>query len=174
MTIEKQKDLIKLGFDEAWFEKLNREFKPEEKGKYKIHIFFCEDLDQEPDTGIFIASYFFSDEKGLSNIHRFFEGLFYVMNVVETGEELGRGIIDGAPFDEMAEFEGKPWNWLDYQEVIPSKNIDMLSIVKEILFLSEEFVKQVEMLGNECAWTDRKVEQILAAANRLQREYDKI
>jgi CRP-like cAMP-binding protein len=44
----------------------------------------------------------------------------------------------------------------------------------EILFLSEEFVKQVEMLGNECAWTDRKVEQILAAANRLQREYDKI
>ena len=110
-------ELAKIGFNENWLKEISENFEPKEKGKYNIHIYDCEDLDQEPDTGVFIASYFFDNERDLSIIHHFFEGLFYTMNVVENKEELGRGIIDGAPFEEMEEYEGKVWCWLRGDEL---------------------------------------------------------
>ena len=46
--------------------------------------------------------------------------------------------------------------------------------VKEINKLCEEFLNEVEALGNECAYTDRIVEEILEVAKKLQTKYDKI
>ena len=117
MNETKMKELLEKGFDEKWLKNIQENLIPKENGKYEIHIYDCEDLDQEPDTGLFIASYFFDNEYDLTAIHYFFEGFFYVMRVVETQKELGRGIVDGAPFDEMEEYEGKPWEWLDYSSL---------------------------------------------------------
>lgn len=112
MTDEKMQELIEYGFNEEWLKNIKDNFKPEEEGKYQIAIYDCDTLDQEPDTGFFLFAFYFSNERDLSYIHRFFEGMFYTMKVVETDEELGRGIIDGSPFDEMAEHEGTHWHWL--------------------------------------------------------------
>ena len=112
MTQERVIELIGLGFDEEWVRDVQENFNPKVSGKYSIKIFDCEELDQEPETGIFVGTYFFDNDRDLSVIHHFFEGLFCVMNVVQTNEELGRGIVDGAPFDEMMEFEGSPWDWM--------------------------------------------------------------
>ena len=119
MTNEKIQELINLGFNEVWLKDIKENFKLKTEGKYKIRIFDCEELDQEPETGIFISAYFFDDERDLSIIHHFFEGLFYIIEVTETKEGLGRGIIDGAPFEEMEEYEGKPWHWLMGKELGP-------------------------------------------------------
>lgn len=119
MNEKRMQALVEIGFNENWLKEVKENFEPKENGKYEIHIYDCEDLDQEPETGIFIASYFFDDERDLSIIHHFFEGLFYTMNVVETKEELGRGIVDGAPFEEMEEYEGVSWCWLDEDELGP-------------------------------------------------------
>ena len=119
MTNEKMQELISLGFDEKWLKDVKENFKPKTEGKYRIRIFECEELDQEPDTGVFVSTYLFDNEWDLSVIHHFFEGLFYIMEEIETEEELGRGIIDGAPFEEMEEHEGKPWYWLMGKELGP-------------------------------------------------------
>lgn len=132
MKNEKIQKLINFGFNKKWlddifsiednikyFDDILELFKPKRAGKYNIRIFECDDLDQEPDSGIPVISCFFDDERDMSIIHHFFEGMFYVMNVVRTGEELGRGIVDGAPFDEMEEFEDVSWDWLTADELGP-------------------------------------------------------
>ena len=45
--------------------------------------------------------------------------------------------------------------------------------IKELRNKCDEFLQQVDSLGNECAWTDRKLEDILEFAEKLKREYDK-
>jgi hypothetical protein len=117
MTNERIQTLINLGFDETWLQDIKDNFKPNAHGKYLIRIYDCEDLDQEIETGIFIGNYYFSNERDLSVIHHFFEGMFYIINTVKDNEELGRGIVDGAPFDEMEEYEGNPWRWLHCEEL---------------------------------------------------------
>ena len=117
MTNERIQTLINLGFDKTWLQDIKDNFKPNTYGKYLIRIYDCEDLDQEIETGIFISNYYFSNERDLSVIHHFFEGMFYIINTVKDNEELGRGIIDGAPFDEMEEYEGNSWRWLHCEEL---------------------------------------------------------
>ena len=39
------------------------------------------------------------------------------MTDTETGEEIGRGIIDGAPFDEIEDAIGERWDWLNPKEL---------------------------------------------------------
>ena len=119
MKKERMQELAEMGFNEKWLKEIKEGFVSKAAGKYEIHIYDCEDLDQEPDTGIFVASYFFDNEHDLSIIHHFFEGLFYTMNVVENKEELGRGLIDGAPFEEMEEYEGTVWYWLRGDDLGP-------------------------------------------------------
>ena len=36
-----------------------------------------------------------------------------------TGEKIGSGIIDGAPFEEVEEIEKTPWSWLSPEELGP-------------------------------------------------------
>lgn len=107
-TMEK---LIKLGWDKDWLQDIRENFNPKKKGKYEMKIFDIEDLSDEPDSGIYIDTACFDDQVELSIIHHFYEGMAYVMTIKATGEEIGRGIIDGAPFEEVEEIEGEPWQW---------------------------------------------------------------
>ena len=72
---------------------------------------------QKIETGTFIAKCFFDDDRDLSVIHHFFEGMFYIMKNTKTNEELGQGVIDGSPFEEIEMYEDKPWHWLSNQEL---------------------------------------------------------
>ena len=117
MTNARINELINLGFDKAWLNDIQEGFKPKPNGDYIIEIYDCEELDQNIETGIFIGMYFFDDDRDLSVIHHFFEGMFYIMKNTKTNEELGQGIIDGSPFEEMEMYEDKPWYWLSNQEL---------------------------------------------------------
>lgn len=117
MENKTMKSLLELGFDKEWLEMVTTKFAPKKKGRFEIKIFDLEDLSQEPDDGIFIDETCFDTERELSIIHFFFEGLGYVMKDNETDEEIGRGIIDGAPFDEIEEVIGEAWEWLQPKEL---------------------------------------------------------
>ncbi len=117
MNIRKMQQLERLGFDKRWLVEVKQCFKPKKRGKYEIKIYDIEDLSCEADDGIWIDTTRFNTPLGLSFIHYFFEGNAYVMSVVETGEEIGRGIIDGAPFDEIEEYEGGVWDWADRKTI---------------------------------------------------------
>ena len=44
--------------------------------------------------------------------------------------------------------------------------------VKQLRDKCNVFLKQVKELGNECAWTDRKLEDILEFANKIKKDYE--
>ena len=117
MNIRKMQQLERLGFNNEWLDEVKLYFKPKKRGKYRIKIYDIEDLSQEADDGIWIDTTCFSTELGLSFVHYFFEGNAYVMCLAETGYEIGRGIIDGAPFDEVEEHENKQWDWISRVEI---------------------------------------------------------
>lgn len=117
MNIRKMQQLEKLGFDKEWLDDVKKHFKPKKRGKYRIKIYDIEDLSMEPEDGIWIDTTCFSSALGLSIIHYFFEGNAYVMTLAETGYEIGRGIIDGAPFDEVEEYENEHWDWMSRDEI---------------------------------------------------------
>ena len=115
MDKRKAKQLEKSGFDKIWLKDVVENFHPKRKGKYTMKIYDMERIDQEPDSGIYIETTCFDNERELSIIHHFFEGLGYVMTATETEEIIGQGIIDGSPFEEVDEEEGLPygtWRWL--------------------------------------------------------------
>ena len=166
MNETKMQELLEKGFDGKWLKDIQETLIPKENGKYEIHIYDCEDWDQEPDTGLFLASYFFDNEYDLTAIHYFFEGYFYVMRVVKTQEELGRGIVDGAPFEEMEEYEGKSWEWLDYRSLSPEL-YEKREKEKEDLVSRQIFIKEKEgFLKN---LIDEKIEEIFL---EYQKEID--
>lgn len=117
MNIRKMQQLEKLGFDKDWLDEVKLCFQPKKRGKYRIKIYDIEDLSMEPEDGVWIDTTCFNTALGLSFIHYFFEGNAYVMSLAETGYEIGRGIIDGAPFDEVEEYEDKPWDWISRAEI---------------------------------------------------------
>lgn len=115
MDKRKARQLEKLGFQKTWLKDVVENFKPKKKGKYTMKIYDMESIDQEPDSGIYVETACFDNERELSIIHHFFEGMGYVMTISETNEVIGQGIIDGAPFEEIDEAEGLPygtWQWL--------------------------------------------------------------
>lgn len=117
MNIRKMQQLARLGFSEEWLDDVKTHFRPKKRGKYRIKIYDIEDLGQEPEDGIWIDTTCFNTELGLSFVHYFFEGNAYVMSLAETGYEIGRGIIDGAPFDEVEEYEHGSWEWIHRDEI---------------------------------------------------------
>ena len=108
MNIRKYYQLQKLGFDQDWLDDVKMRFKPKKRGKYEIKIYDIEDLDQEPETGIWLDTTCFSTALGLAFVHYFFEGNAYVLRLVETGEIIGKGILDDLLFEELFEddFDG--------------------------------------------------------------------
>ncbi len=125
MNIRKMQKLERLGFDKEWLDDVKQHFQPKKRGKYRIKIYDIEDLDQEPDTGIWLDTTCFSTELGLSFVHYFFEGNAYVMYKTETDEEIGRGIIDGCVFDEVDE----QWEWISRDEI--KEIIDRQQAIKD-------------------------------------------
>ena len=45
--------------------------------------------------------------------------------------------------------------------------------IKELKDLCEDYLTCVSQYGNECAYTDRKLENILETATKIKEEYDK-
>jgi hypothetical protein len=117
MNIRKYYQLQKLGYDQEWLDEVKMRFKPRKRGKYEIKIYDIEDLSMEPDDGIWIDTTCFNTSLGLSFVHYFFEGNAYIMKCVETDEEIGRGIIDGAPFEELEEYSRETWEWVHRSEI---------------------------------------------------------
>ena len=120
MNIRTMRKLSKLDFVGSWLREVKHNWKPKKTGKYEMLITFVTDIDDEPKDGIIIDRTRFDDDKELSVIHHFFEGLAYVLTVAETGEQIGQGIIDGAPFEECEYFEDGDaatytrWKWYTY------------------------------------------------------------
>lgn len=124
--------LIKLGWDEKYLKFVQENFKPNKTGKFQMVITDIEDLAQDPRTGTFVDTVFFDTEFELSIIHYFYEGLAYVLTVSETGEWLGEGVIDGAPFDEVSEFTHKEWGWHPDTEI--ENNLNLVKTRKSLSF----------------------------------------
>ena len=122
MENKTMENLLVLGFDKEWLKMVATKFATKKKGRFGIKIFDIEDLSMEPDDGIFIDETCFDTERELSLIHFFYEGFGYVMTDNETNKEIGRGIIDGAPFDEIEDVIGERWDWLNPKELGPWYN----------------------------------------------------
>ena len=150
MDKRRAKQLEKLGFDKMWLKDVVENFKPKKTGKYTMKIYYIEHLDQDPDTGIYVETACFDNERELSIIHHFFEGEAYVMTVTETGDVIGLGIIDGAPFEEVDEAEGLPygtWRWLHGVQLNSwyqyNENKTIANIEKDILSLLRNRLAEV-------------------------------
>lgn len=109
MNKQTYQKLLQLGWDKKWLDNIHNNFHPKRKGKYEIKIYDIEELDQEPETGIYIDTTSFDNDIDLSVIHHYFEGMAYVMRDKATDKIFGMGIIDGSPFEECDEHEGQPW-----------------------------------------------------------------
>ena len=44
--------------------------------------------------------------------------------------------------------------------------------IKKLRNKCDEFLQQVNSIGNECAWTDRKLEDILEFASKIKKDYE--
>lgn len=136
MNKQTYQKLLQLGWDKKWLDNIRDNFHPKRKGKYEIKIFDIEELDQEPETGIYIDTACFDNDIDLSVIHHYFEGMAYIMRDKTTNEIFGEGIIDGAPFEECDDHEGLDWGtWCWHHEdtlrsrkLIPLPNITNLTI----------------------------------------------
>lgn len=111
MNIRTMQRLESEGWPQDWLDDVKLNFHPKKKGKYQIKIYSIDELDDEPEDGILLDTTCFSTDIELSIVHHFYEGQAYVMTIVESGEEIGRGIIDGSPFDEVSEHEDDKWWW---------------------------------------------------------------
>lgn len=135
MDKRKAKELEKLGFSKMWIKDVMESFKPKKKGKYKMDIYDLEEIDQDPRDCLYIDTAYFDNERELSIIHHFFEGNGYVMYITATGEEIGLGIIDGAPFEEVEEIEGEPWEWSElnsWYQYNQAKHLALISSTDDV------------------------------------------
>ena len=73
MNKQTYKRLLQLGWNKDWLDNINNNFHPKRKGKYEIKIYDIEDLDQDPETGIYIDTTSFDNDIDLSVIHHYFE-----------------------------------------------------------------------------------------------------
>ena len=115
MRCDRKNKLEKLGFNKEWLDNVYTYFTPRKIGKYEMLITDIEHLDEDPRDGILIEKTCFDNAEDLSVILHFFEGNAYVLTVTETGEEIGSGIIDEAPFEECSEYETGDWNSPDWK-----------------------------------------------------------
>jgi hypothetical protein len=115
MRFDRRNKLEKLGFDKEWLDNVYNYFTPRKTGKYEMLITDIEHIDEDPRDGIFIERTCFDNAEDLSVIHHFFEGQAYVLTVVSTGDVIGEGIIDDAPFEECSHYETGEWDSSDWE-----------------------------------------------------------
>lgn len=109
MKKETYLDLLGRGFDKEWLKAVMENFVPKETGRYEILITDIEHLDDDPRDGIFVERARFDNDRDLSVIHYFFEGMGYVITDVVSGEEFDSGTLNDGTFELVADYEG-----LDY------------------------------------------------------------
>jgi len=163
MNIRTYNKLKKEGFEESWLDDVKKHWNPKKFGKYEMRITSIESLDEDPKNGIFIDTTAFDNAEDLSVIHQYFEGQAYVMTVMETGEQIGQGIIDGSPFEECSyfetgEYDSHDWEWTSYtaDDIIKmdSKNLSYYNRVEEAYY---EMVKKNKALKDENAKLKEKL-----------------
>ena len=119
MRSDRRNKLERLStYDKTWLDEVYTYFTPRKNGKYEMVITDIEHLDEDPRNGILIEKTCFDNAEDLSVIHHFFEGFAYVMTVTENGEQIGEGIIDGAPFEECSGYETGDYNHPDWEWTI--------------------------------------------------------
>ena len=109
MNKQTYQKLEKLGWNKYWLDNIHNNFHPKRKGKYEMKIYDIEEIDQDPETGIYVDTTSFDNDIDLSVIHHYYEGMAYIMRDKATNEIFGQGIIDGSPFEECDEHEGLEW-----------------------------------------------------------------
>lgn len=117
MNVRTYYKLLKENFDAKWLKDVKENWSPKKFGDYEITITCGEHIDSDPADGMFIDRTTFNNDKELSEILHFFEGFHYRMIDVATGKQLGAGILDESPFEEMEEFTGKEWSWYSYEQL---------------------------------------------------------
>ena len=103
------KELESFGFDKEWLAIVKENWVGKTEGKYTMDIYDIDEIDEYPSSGFFITTTHFDTSEDLDNIHRFFEGLAYVMADTITNETIGEGIIDFSPYEEMEAYTGEHW-----------------------------------------------------------------
>lgn len=56
--------------------------------------------------------------------------------------------------------------------MIGVKGKDIYTQVNKIKKLCERYLTSVDSIGNECAWTDRMVEDIISSSEHLKHDYE--
>ena len=110
MKRHRYKRLKELGVDIDWLNDVYNNFDPKSYGKYSMYITALNSIDDDPSRGMFIERAYFDIPEELYIIHSYFEGFGYVMKDSNSGELIGKGIIDYSPFDEMELYTGYAWN----------------------------------------------------------------
>jgi hypothetical protein len=171
MRFDRRNKLERLGFDSEWLDNVYKYFTPRKIGKYKMVITDIEHLDEDPRDGIPVETTCFDNAEDLSVIHHFFEGNAYVLTVTETGEQIGEGIIDGAPFEECSyhetgEYEHHNWQWTTYTlDEIISNNPGAQSYYRRIESNYHKKVKENRELKEENKILKAKVAELQANMN---------
>jgi hypothetical protein len=109
--------LQKEGLDEKWLKYVKEEWNPKKIGKYEMTITCGDQVDSDPSEGLFVDRTMFDNDYDLSWIHHFFEGLHYIIINPRTKETIGKGIVDGSPFEEMEAVENNTWKWYSFDEL---------------------------------------------------------
>lgn len=173
MKCNTRNKLEKLGFDPNWLDEVYNYFTPRKHGKYEMVITDIEHIDEDPRGGIFVEKTCFDNAEDLSVIHFFFEGNAYVMTVTETGEQIGEGIIDGAPFEECSyyeteDYEHPDWQWTTYTlEEIIKNNPRIQRYYRGIENAYHEKVKENRNLKRENEILRAKVAELQGYLNCL-------
>lgn len=154
MRFDTRNKLEKLGFDPIWLDQVYTYFTPKKTGKYEMLITDIEHLDEDPRDGLFVEKTCFDNAGDLSVIHHFFEGNAYVLTVVETGEEIGVGIIDGAPFEECSYYETGDYNSPDWTWTI----YDLEEIIKNNA-KTQKYYKSIENEYHKKVHENRKLKE---------------
>ena len=163
--------LERLGFDKEWLDEVYSYFTPRKTGKYEMLITNIEHLDEDPRDGDFVEKTCFDNAEELSVIHHFFEGNAYVITATATGEEVGEGIIDGAPFEECAEYETgdynhPDWKWTTYTlEEIIRNSPKILKYYKGVENAYHKKVKENRELKEENKTLKEKVAELQGYLN---------
>lgn len=174
MRFDRRNKLEKLGFDKEWLDNIYNYFTPRKIGKYEITITDIEHLDEDPRDGIFIEKTCFDNAEDLSVIYYFFEGNAYILTAVETGEEIGEGILDGAPFEECAHYETGEWDSPDWElttytlEEIIKNNPRIQRYYKSIENEYHKKVQENRKLKEENAILKAKVAELQGYLNAMQ------
>lgn len=139
MRTKERERFLRMNFTEKELEIRDSLYKHRDKAKYKIVITEenhkkSDSLDvfsDFPEEGRYIDTIYFYTPDQYLNVLKLYEGLFYQIFDLKSGERIGYGMLDpDSPVEEIREFEGKTcgsvcefcwWRGLLYDEKRPDE-----------------------------------------------------